>query len=405
MHYINLPAKKDSFHQRKSSKLLKKITPILIFISILVGIGIIFAFFKTPTSFRYAFRIPFVGYPFKTSEDKVNVLLLGNAGGRHDGAELTDTIMVASYNLKENRVVFISLPRDLWVDKIKAKLNTVYEIGEKDDGGLNLTKEIVGDILGIPVHYSVRVDFSGFERAVDEVDGVDVEVDRSFDDYFYPLNGKEDDLCGWREEEKEFNEEEANKLNIEPGKIKILIDPEGKIATDSAEPEKGLEYFKCRYETLSFKKGLTFMEGETALKFVRSRMGTNGEGSDFARSKRQQKVLEAFRRKVLSLETLVNPSKLKNLFTTFGESIETDVPIDDIVALYGVSQNMKESKSFVISNTGNNPLLINPPLSDFGGAWVLVPKDKDYDKIHEFIQKALRWELEYEATSSARTGN
>lgn len=397
MHYIKL--------QSQERNILKRITPVLIIIGILLGIGIIFAFFKTPTSFRYAFRIPFVGYPFLTTDDKVNILLLGNAGGRHDGAELTDTIMVASYNLKENRVVFISLPRDLWVDKIKAKLNTVYEIGEKDDGGLNLTKEIVGDILGIPVHYSVRVDFSGFERAVDEVDGVDVEVDRSFDDYFYPLNGKEDDLCGWREEEKEFNEEEANKLNIEPGKIKVLIDPEGKIATDSAEPEKGLEYFKCRYEHISFKVGLQDMNGETALKFVRSRMGTNGEGSDFARSKRQQKVVEAFRKKVLSLETLVNPSKIKNLFLSFGESIETDIPVDDIVALYGVSKNMKDSRSYALSNTGHNALLINPPLSDYGGAWVLIPESGNYDKIHQFVKKALSGELGNEATSSAWTRN
>src|SRR3989344_205123 len=400
MHYINLSAQPKNFHQKRSSRLLKKITPVFLLISAMVAIGLIFFLFKTPQSFNYSFRIPFIGYPFKTDGDIVNILLLGNAGGRHDGAKLTDTIMVASYNLKDSRVIFISIPRDLWIENLRAKVNAAYEIGDEKDEGLELAKKVVGEIFGIPIHYSIRIDFSAFEKAIDEVGGIDISVERTFDDYNYPITGKENDLCEWIEEEREFSEEEAKKLNIEPGKLKVLINPEGKIATDSAEPEKGLEYFKCRYEHISFKQGLVAMDGETALKFVRSRMGTNGEGSDFARSKRQQKVLEAFRNKILSVETVINPAKVKNLFTTFGQSFETDIPIDDIVALYGVSKNMKESRSFVISNTGKDALLINPPLKDYGGAWVLIPKDKNYDNIHEFTRKVLSGELN-EATSSA----
>ena len=404
MHYINLP-NQQNIHQRKSSKLLKRITPLLIVIGFLVGIGIVFALFKTPSSFNYSFKLPFIGYPFETNDDKVNVLLLGNAGGRHDGSKLTDTIMVASYNLKDNRVVFIALPRDLWVESLKMKINAAYEIGDEKGEGLKFAKETVSDILGISVHYSVRVNFSGFEKVIDEVGGIDLQIERSFDDSFYPIEGKEDDLCGWREEEREFNEEEAKTLNIEKGKFKVLISPAGKIATDSGEPEKGLEYFECRYELVSFEKGLTVMDGSTALKYVRSRMGTNGEGSDFARSKRQQKVIEAFREKMLSFETLINPVKLKNLLTAFGESVETDMPVDDAVSIYGMSKGVKMSRSYVISNTGKDALLFNPPLSDYGGAWVLIPKEKNYDKIHEFVKEILNWETMDEATSSARTGS
>ncbi|OGE14860.1 hypothetical protein A2111_02755 [Candidatus Daviesbacteria bacterium GWA1_38_6] len=405
MHYINLPSQQFNVHKRRSSRYLRRITPMLIIIGFLVGLGIVFALFKTPASFNYSFKLPFVGYPFSTTDDKVNVLLLGNAGGRHDGSKLTDTIMVASYNLRENRVVFISLPRDLWVESLKMKINAAYEIGDEKDEGLKFAKEIVADILGIPIHYGVRVDFSGFEKAIDEVGGINIDIERSFDDYNYPIEGKEDDLCGWAEEEREFNESDAKALNIEKGKLKVLISPEGKIATDSAEPEKGLEYFTCRYEQISFQKGLVTMDGETALKFVRSRMGTNGEGSDFARSKRQQKVLEAFRGKMLSFETFVNPIKLKNLLDTFGESVETDMPVDGAISIYGMSKGVRESRSFVITNSGKDALLLNPPLSDYGGAWVLIPKEKNYDKIHEFVLKTLNWEIINEATSSARTGN
>ncbi len=398
MHNIKL----SNIHQKQSQSLLKRITPILMIMGILVGIGIIFALFRTASSFDYTFKIPFLGYPFDTTDDKVNVLLLGNAGGIHDGALLTDSIMVASYNLKEDRVIFISLPRDFWVDSLKSKVNAAYEIGDNENKGLKFAKEIISEILGIPIHYAVRLDFSGFEKAVDQIGGVDVEVERTFDDYNYPITGKEDDLCGWSEEEKDFSEEEAKKLNIEIGKRKVLISPEGNIATDSTEPEKGLEYFKCRYEHINFNAGPADMNGEEALEFVRSRMGTNGEGNDFARSKRQQKVLEAFRKKVLSLETLVNPGRIKGLFGAFGQSIETDIPVEDIVSLYGVSKKMKENKNYVISNTSQDPLLYNPPLSDYGGAWVLIPKGKNYDGIHEFVKKALKGELEDEATTSAR---
>ena len=268
-------------------------------------------------------------------DSSINVLLLGNAGGKHDGSMLTDTIMVASIDRKSNRVTFISIPRDLWTPSIKAKVNAVYETGDEQDQGLEFSKSTIGEILALPLQYGVRLDFSGFEKAIDQVGGIEVEVDNSFDDYRYPITGKEDDLCGFREEEKDFNSDEAKALNIEPGKRKVFIAPDGKIATDSADPEKGEEYFACRFEHIHFDKGLVEMDGETALKYVRSRKGTNKEGTDFARSRRQQKVIEAFKSKTLSLETLANPIKIKSLIETFGSSFETDITANEINKLFG----------------------------------------------------------------------
>ena len=72
----------------------------------------------------------------------------------------------------------------------------------------------------------------------------------------------------------------AKELNLSPGKVKALVDKEGKIATASAtaivySDNQVFKLFPCRFEHLSFQKGLTHMDGETALKFVRSRHGTN----------------------------------------------------------------------------------------------------------------------------------
>lgn len=404
MRYVKIPRYSvNPWHQKRSNILLKKYKPILIFTAIVIFVAILFAFLSGPGE---VFRFVFSGSSIKSTEDRVNVLILGNAGGTHAGPYLTDTVIVASYNLKTNKVKFFSLPRDLWLDQYKIKLNAVYETGQSNEGGLKFTKKVVGDILGINIHYGVRVDFRGFIKAVDEVGGLDVEVERSFEDKYFPITGRENDLCGVKEEEKEFSDEEAKKLNIDPGKRKVIITPDGKVATDSAEPEKGFEYFPCRFEQVSFDKGIQKMDGQTALKFVRSRMGTSGEASDFARSKRQQKIIDAFRKKILSVETLFNPKKIATLVATFGRSVETDIPIDDIVKLHDLSEKMQSSESFVISSSGQSPLLINPPPSDFGGAWVLIPKDGNFKEVQSYVKHILTEEVKGDEThSSARTSS
>lgn len=398
MHYIQVP--KAGFGKR-GKMFKKKFLFILCFLGFLIFIALIPMFTKSDEVFNFVLQKK---YSFQSTDDKVTILLLGNAGGMHEGASLTDTIMVASYNIKSDRVYLISLPRDLWVDKIKAKLNAVYEIGDAKNQGLNFSKDTIGEILGVPIHYVLRIDFRGFVKAIDEVGRVDVDIERSFTDALYPITDKENDLCGWEETEKDFNEKEAKKLNIEVGKRKILI-KDGNIATDSAEPDKGLQYFACRYEQISFNKGQTHMNGDMALKFVRSRMGNNSEGSDFARSKRQQKVIETFKAKVLSLETLVSPTKISGLLTTFGQTIETDISIKEAIELYSLVKK-STSHNFVLSNTGKNALLTTPPLQEYGGSWILIPKSGNFNEIKEFIKKVLNGEVtEYEASASARTGN
>src|SRR5690348_3259975 len=121
MNYVNLPA---SSHQRSSKKLLKKFTPVLILAAVLVLIGVLFSFMSgTSTVFDFITK----GTTLKSSDGRINVLLLGNGGGVHEGADLTDTVMVASYNLETHKVYLISLPRDFWVDNLHEKINAVYE--------------------------------------------------------------------------------------------------------------------------------------------------------------------------------------------------------------------------------------------------------------------------------------
>lgn len=392
---------------KAAKRAAKKLIPPVLLVAVLTAVAIFLATLSGSSVVNYIVH----GSLLKSSNGRVNVLLLGIAGGTHDGANLTDTILVASYDLKTNRVFLISIPRDLWLPSLSSKANAVYEIGLAQGSGLSLAKTVTGNIVGLPIQYALRLDFRGFIKAVDAVGGIDLTVDKSFDDYNYPIDGKEDDMCGNQEKEMDFSEEMAKKLNIEPGKQKVLILPDGQIATDSAKEDVGAKYFSCRYEHLTFTAGSTRMDGTTALKFVRSRHGTNGEGSDFARSKRQQKVLEAFKNKALSLETLSDASKISDLLGAFGKSIDTDISIKEAAEFYRLSKKISKISDLVLDDSprtglpnGKSSLLYHPAASEYGGAYVLVSQDDNFESLQQYVRKILAQTEDNEASAAARAG-
>ena len=400
--------KDNSLKTKRVKKIIGKLIPVFLVIAVLSALAI---FLTTSSSSSSVVSYIFSGSSLKSSSNRVNVLLLGIAGGTHDGRNLTDTILVASYNLKTNEVFLFSIPRDLWLPALRGKANAVYEIGLASNNGLGLDKTVIGNVLGIPIHYALRIDFRGFVKALDVIDGVDIVIDKSFEDFNYPIEGKENDMCGYTEEEKDYSESEASKLNITPGKRKVFIAPDGSIATDSATEDLGAKYFKCRYEHIKFEKGGVHLDGTNALKFVRSRHGTNGEASDFARSKRQQKIIESLKNKVLSLETLANPQKINDLIKALGKSIDTDISIKDSIEFYKLSKKVDKIYNFVLDDSPKNnlpnnmkSLLVHPKASDYGGSYVLISQDDDFSIIQGYVKKVLTGEItEYEATSSART--
>ncbi|MCX6811331.1 MAG: LCP family protein [Candidatus Berkelbacteria bacterium] len=118
--------------------------------------------------------------------DLVNILLLGNGGANHPGGALCDVIQVLSFNVKTKKTFMVSIPRDLFVDinGNKHKINEMYFRGEAKGKGMggDLSKKITGDILGIPIHYYFKIDFEGFKKIVDTLEGIDVYVDQGISD-------------------------------------------------------------------------------------------------------------------------------------------------------------------------------------------------------------------------------
>ena len=289
------------------------------------------------------------------TDGRTNILALGvdrRSNRGLVGGVLTDTIMIASLDAKKKDVAIVSLPRDLWVkmddcqSQPQGKINSAYACG-----GVDLAQKMVEEVLGIPIHYFVIVDFESFEEAIDILGGIEVEVEKAFDDYTYPIFGKELDECG-------------------------------------GDPE-----YNCRYEHLHFDAGLQYMDGETALAFARSRHAEGSEGSDFARIKRQQKIALAAKDKALSLQTLTNPGKLQELYDLFSDSLETDIGFKEVERAFQLSRNFDNAqiKSYLISGAWDdeNALLYTPEATLYGGAYVLVPKAGNYSEIHYFVQKLL----------------
>jgi len=359
MHKKDLPLE-------KAGK-FKKIVLIILSVIILffVGKGVLKIARLSPFLFQLIFNRDI---NLKTNDDHINVLLLGIGGKNHQGPNLTDTVIFTSLSTKGDKITLVSIPRDLWVPDLDAKINTAYSTGEskRQGGGLVLSKAVVSKIVNQPIDYVLRIDFDGFVKAVDLVGGLSVNVDRTFDDYEYPIDGKEEDPCGHSDTEL------------------------AELATASSQ----LEAFPCRYNHVHFDKGLQEMDGKTALEFVRSRHAQGSEGSDFARSKRQEKIIKAFKDKIFSLATLANPAKVISLYDILKVSIDTDIKDDEFDDFIRLAEKMKTAQTEnAVLDTGDGKskrpgLLINPKSGEeYNLEWVLIPRkgNGNFMEIQKYI--------------------
>lgn len=267
-----------------------------------------------------------------TTDGRTNILLMGKAGRDHEGGELTDTMILVSVSSEKRPLSLLSIPRDLWIPEIRAKVNSAYYWGKQREpaDGLGLAKSTTEDALGVSVHYAVVLDFSAFKDIVDVLGGINVDVERGFTDSLYPIAGKENDLCD------------------------------------------GDKTYACRYETITFNSGIQKMDGTTALKFVRSRHADGEEGTDTAREARQQKVIDAITKKILTPTTLLNIHKDLALWEIAQSSMETDTPLDSAAIL---ARRILTAEGKVERHLIPEDLLFNPPISPtYDKQYVFIPK-------------------------------
>lgn len=255
-------------------------------------------------------------YELKTDDSGkfTNILAVGiDTRENNKSLQNTDTIMIASYNHETDEIVMFSIPRDTyvefaWLGRRFNKINSVYNGAEQNEEGTGLEtlKGVVEDYLGIQIQYYGMVDYQGFKSAVDTVGGLTIDVENTFTDYQFP--------------------------------------------TDPGSP--------TAYKTIHFDAGIQTMDAETALIYARSRHSmNNGEGSDFARAARQQKVVQAIKDELLSSDTWLSPEKILGLISSLEDNIKmSEIDIKDIKAGLALAEDLKSATvySFVFDPSIGN---------------------------------------------------
>lgn len=278
------------------------------------------------------------------AEGRINVLLLGVGGSGHDGPLLTDSMLLVSFRPTTEQLALISIPRDLQVQHTtlgERRINSIYALTaiNQPGAGSPAIRASVSEVFGVPIHYSLLLDFSGFTELVDELGGITVEVEHPLDDEFYPVAGKE----------------------------------------QAADAE--------RYEHLYIPAGRQHLDGELALKYVRSRKAKGVQGSDFARSHRQQQVLTAVRDKLTGFGSL-RPGRISDLLRIAGNHVDTNLEAWELLRLYqlGKSVDPQQIIRHVLDDRPDGLLVA----STVGGAYMLVPRGGNYQQLQAIAADPFR---------------
>jgi len=312
---------------------------LLVFFAIFIVGKVMIGAYNFVSNFDAKSLIFAVGSDLKKDENGyTNILLLGDGGHVRDGADLIDTIMVASIDHEKKSLSMLSIPRDYYVAPSvgrPGKINEVYRNNHKNIGeeeAYELFEKVTGDIVGLDVQYYLRVDFNAFVEVVDSLGGITVNVENAIDDPYYP------------------NE------------------------TDNG------------YTTFKIDEGEQVMDGEIALKFVRSRKTT----SDFDRAARQQQVLQSVREKALSKKILTNTKVLKNLYSAIENNIDTNISLREMISFARVAKDMNR-ENVVAKVLHDDPgqdggFLYTPERKYYNDQFVLVPFGDDLELIHKYAK-------------------
>jgi len=232
----------------------------------------------------------------------VRLLLLGYGGAENDAPYLTDTMMIVEIDPATNTAVEASIPRDTYatytlkgqtiVNKVNTAFsNAMYELPSSNPnrGGEEAMKE-VNQMTGVNFDGYVGVDFVAFRDIVNALGGITVCLSSPLDDNQYP--------------------------NYSDGYVKGGI---------------------------HFKAGCQQVNGEQALEIARSRHATEAsQASDFARGQRQQMIIEAIKKKAVSVNAIASAP---GLMDTVSKDMTTDLTLTDLKAIYDWSQHVDATKS------------------------------------------------------------
>lgn len=249
---------------------------------------------------------PQVHLPQWDGGSRINIAFFGLRGGdiRDEGCPAcTDTIILLTIDPLSKTAGMLSIPRDLWVAIPgfgHSRINTAWTLGEAaklPGGGPGLAMETVSQLIGVPVHYYVQVDFGTFISFVNLIGGIDVYVEQ-----------------------------------------RMVLDPTG----------SGQDHFVLK------PGDFRHLTGKRALAYARCRDESQGcSDGDVGRAKRQQQVILAIRDKVFDpAEFPKLLAQAPALFAEFSSGVHTNLSLEDAIKLAVLAQDipLENIKQGVIDN-------------------------------------------------------
>ncbi len=269
---------------------------------------------------------------------------------RGDVPPLTDTMLLASLDLKTGTLHLLPLPRDIWNEAYKTKINALLAYGiERDaENPVQFPEEVLEEMTNVPIDYTVVIAMDTLAELVDTLGGVSVSIPTSFIDTEFPNSDVD-------------------------------------ISTER-DPEK-------LYKTISFSKGSETMSGERFLEFIRSRHSDSEEGTDLARAERQQIALAAILQAVTQESIVKDPQTIGKLFAFYETYFASTLPINDIVAIAkaavenSVSAVTIDSHALTVQPATKGGVLFHPDARTTKNIWLYQIADEQ--QFQEEVSQAL----------------
>lgn len=271
---------------------------------------------------------------------RTNVLIFGTSGydmkgtvdgeEEHDGAQLTDSIMLVSLDQETKDLAMVSLPRDLYVGNTctsTGKVNEVYYCsnlnGDDEESGAAALESTIAEIFDVDIQYRVHVDWGALVQVVDSIGGITVTLDEDI----------EDDWTG--------------------------------TYVKAGEPVD--------------------LNGERALGLARARHGT--EMGDFTRGNSQQKILKAIQDKIV--KDGLDLSEALNLVDAVGDNVRMNFSIEELKTVFNIAKetSLDAMRQVPLIDYAENIAYLTT--ADMNGISYVVPSDgiSNYDSIQSYIRK------------------
>lgn len=266
--------------RRKPKRRIRKLRVAMLFGVIFLLVGAVYALWNGGTSLLDV-----------VAKNRINILVLG-VDERADDVGRSDTSFVVTLDTEAKKITVFSVPRDSRV-KIAGhgwdKVNHAFAFG-----GLSLSKSTIENLLGVPIDYTVTVDFKGFVRMIDAMGGITIDVEKRMR------------------------------------------------YSDPYDDDGGL--------VIDLYPGVQRLSGKEAIKYVRYR----DEEGDIGRVTRQQKFLKAVLKELASPQTVV---RLPELAKEFYGAVKTDMPLSKIIKLLPMVQEAA-SNGMATATVPGTPLWI-----------------------------------------------